>query len=93
MNNLWSDIPEESPYSDLPDGVGRVAQLPLGVEHRIGHSLPVAGSMITTSVPGGGLPMAWRGVPGTRDIEMAPSLEPYPSTMGQAKRRLNAEMS
>ena len=49
--------------------------------------------MITTSVPGGGLPMAWRGVPGTRDIEIAPSLEPYPSTMGQPKRRLNVEMS
>ncbi len=48
---------------------------------------------MTTSVPGGGLPMAWRGVPGTRDIEMAPSLDPYPSTIGHAKRRLNVEMS
>ena len=37
--------------------------------------------------------MAARGVPGTRDMEMAPSLDPYPSTMGQAKRRLNAWMS
>ncbi len=51
------------------------------------HSRPVSGSITATSSVGGGRPSEPGGVSGVTLMEVPPSLDPYPSTRRQAKRR------